>query len=68
MRSTSCSAEDSHSLRSGPWSVDLLHNVQRDEIGLISSNKNRLKKVVKGREGSGGVNKITTSKRKQGSL
>jgi len=68
VRSASCSVEDSHSLRSGLWSIDWLHNVQRGDIGLISSNKKRLKKILKGCKGSGGVNKITTSKKKAGGM
>jgi len=39
------SGDDARSLRSGPWGVDWLQNVQHGDIGLISSHKKRLKKV-----------------------
>jgi len=41
------SAEDRSSIRSGPWSVDWLQNIQHGDIGLISSKHKRLKMVRK---------------------
>ena len=36
---------DRTSLRSGPWSVDWLQNIQKGDVGLISSKNKRLKRV-----------------------
>jgi hypothetical protein len=43
VRTISCSSEDAHSLRSGPWSVDWLQNVKWGDVRIIYSNKKRLK-------------------------
>jgi len=42
-----CSEEDRTSICSGPWSVDWLQNIQKGNIGLISSKHKRLKRVRK---------------------
>jgi len=67
-RATSCSTDGGHSFRSGPWNVDWLKNVQQGDIGLISSNKKRLKKVVKGGAGSDVSGKAHVTKKRVGGV
>jgi hypothetical protein len=65
---TSSSSDVVRSLRSGPWSVDWLQNVQHGDIGLISSNKKRLNKVGKGNGGNKFGSKKMASKKKAGGV
>lgn len=63
------SEEDSTSLRSGPWSVDWLQNIQHGDIGLISSKNKRLKRVRKNLGGRvGGLNRVVKRKKAGGVL
>jgi hypothetical protein len=66
LKTSTISSDDTRSIRSGPWSVDWLRNVQQGDIGLISSNKKRLKKVVR-ESGAGGTIKHAC-KRKVGGV
>jgi len=45
--SSQSSEDDRTSIRLGPWSVDWLQNIQKGDIGLISSKHKRLKRVRK---------------------
>jgi hypothetical protein len=68
VRPTSSSDDVARSLQSGPWSVDWLRNVQHGDIGLISSNKKRLKKVGKGCGDNSSRSKKMASKKKAGGV
>ena len=46
-KSSLSSEEDRTSIRSGPWSMDWLQNIQKGDIGIISSKHKRLKRVRK---------------------
>ena len=54
--------------RSGPWSVDWLHNVQKGGIGLISSRKKRLKKSSAELASKGGGKKPSVVRKKAGGV
>jgi hypothetical protein len=67
-KSTSCSHNDSRSSRSGPWSVEWLHKIQQGDVGLISSKKKRMKRVVNDNKGYGGGNMHQASKKRAGGM
>jgi hypothetical protein len=54
IKSISCSNDNVRSSRFGPWSVEWLRNIQHGDVGLISSNKKRLKKARRDSKGRGG--------------
>jgi len=60
--------KEQRSLNSGPWSVDWLHNLQKGDVGLISSRTKRLRTVAKvlSRRCESHKNKVT--KRKAGGV
>ena len=58
------SEADRSSIRSGPWSVDWLQNIQQGDIDLISSKHKRLKRVRK-TKGSGDAGPPSVIKRKK---
>ena len=68
VKTSLCSQDDTGSSRSGRWSAEWLHNVQKDDIGLISSKKKRLKKMVADTAGNGGGNKCQVVRKKAGGV
>lgn len=63
-KSSLCSQDASGSSTSGPWSVDWLHNVQKGDIGLISSKKKHIKKMVTETVGIAGETKSHAVRKK----
>ena len=68
VKSSMCSQDDTWPSRSGPWSAEWLHNVQKGDIGLISSKKKRLKKMATDTAGLGGANKSHAVRKKAGGV
>jgi len=62
----SCSQASARSSRTGPWSVEWLHNIQGADVGLISSKKKRMKKVMGEAEGVAKGNTQPKFKKKAG--
>lgn len=52
--------------QSGPWSVEWLCNIQKGDVGLISSKNKRMKKAGKGNSALSVGNKQVASKRNAG--
>jgi len=64
-RSNNCTSSSKGSL--GSWSVDWLQNIQKGDVGLISSKNMRLTKVVKEKgDGSGRLKNNGAEKKKAG--
>jgi len=68
VKSSLYSQDDTGSVRSGPWSAEWLHNVQKGDISLISSSKKRLKKLVADSTRTGGGNKSQVVRKKAGGV
>jgi hypothetical protein len=67
-KSTSCSQQDARFSRSGPWSVEWFHNLKHSEVGLVSSKKKHLKKVMRDGEGNSKGSSHLASRKKAGGV
>jgi hypothetical protein len=67
-KNSASSTDDALSLGSGPWSVDWLKNIQKGDVGLISSKNKRLKKVGTKKGGRGEKRKDEANKKQVGGV
>jgi hypothetical protein len=63
-----CLKSTEGSFNSGPWSVEWIQSIQQGDIGLISSKKKRLRKVLKESSEDGGRLKNSAAKIKAGGV